>query len=469
MNEPLDQGQLETVYHVTVVSNFCRAFDKYARAYDKASIAESRFADRFYLLRRDELGIGVEKASRLLTKLGLSGDRLLVLQTRQPTAAMRANQATGRGRYVEGTRILVDATHWIDSANGTPVLQEVPIEEAMALSLRVLNPILCEPGALRPRTLSMLPIARACQAACRFCFSESSASLDQRAARADLAGVEAWLQRAAAAGAERFVITGGGEPGLLPHGQLIGLIRAGARSLGKVVLITNGVHLARLAQEDRAARLADYARAGLGVLSLSRHHDDPAANAAIMGLGTQTERVLESAGAASSQLGAMKVRLVCVLQRGGIESGADILRYLTWAAAAGVSEVCFKELYVSTTLESAYHAQPENAWSLAHQVSLAVLGDTLDAAGFRVTARLPWGSPIFAGAVDARPMCVAAYTEPSLYWERANGIARSWNLMADGTCLASLEDPGSVVRPLGAPARRRIVLQPAAAVAAATL
>jgi len=42
---------------------------------------------------------------------------------------------------------------------------------------------------------------------------------------------------------------------------------------------------------------------------------------------------------------------------------------------------------------------------------------------------------------------VAAYTEPSVGWERAHGLVRSWNLMADGTCLASLEDPASALTP----------------------
>ena len=40
---------------------------------------------------------------------------------------------------------------------------------------------------------------------------------------------------------------------------------------------------------------------------------------------------------------------------------------------------------------------------------------------------------------------VAAYTEPSLFWERSHGVARSWNLMSDGRCLASLEDRASEI------------------------
>ena len=58
---------------------------------------------------------------------------------------------------------------------------------------------------------------------------------------------------------------------------------------------------------------------------------------------------------------------------------------------------------------------------------------------------LPWGAPVYDVFVHGRPIRIAAYTEPSLFWERTRGIARSWNIMADGRCLASLEDRGSVV------------------------
>ncbi|MEZ0091017.1 hypothetical protein ABH925_002176 [Streptacidiphilus sp. EB129] len=49
-------------------------------------------------------------------------------------------------------------------------------------------------------------------------------------------------------------------------------------------------------------------------------------------------------------------------------------------------------------------------------------------------------------------MWIAAYTEPSLLWERTSGIARSWNVMADGRCDASLEDQASEIVPEGAAA-----------------
>jgi pyruvate-formate lyase-activating enzyme len=449
----------ELVYHVTVLSNFSRGFDKYARCYDKAAIAESTFPDRFFVLREQEMHIGIEKARGLLSRLDVPGNRLIVLAARIPGSLLHDNVRTGRGRYFLGTRLPLAGIHELGQ---TDQLVPTSCEEAYAASLACLKRELLPYAALRPRTLSVLPVARACQAACRFCFSESSASLGQEARAIDLAAIERWMQAAVSAGAERFVITGGGEPGLLKHTHLVSLIQRAALHFCKVVLITNGVHLARLSEEERLQRLRDYAHAGLTVLALSRHHDEASANAAVMGLDTGTERVLASLRRCAEQRPRMVGRLICVLQQGGIATGADITRYLGWAAEQGIAEVCFKELYVSTMLESAYHDQPENAWARAHQVPLACLTSLMPRLGLRQSGALPWGAPLYEGELSGRPMRVAAYTEPSVYWERVHGVARSWNLMAGGQCLASLEDPSSAVPlPGAAKLRQAIPMVPA--------
>ena len=65
--------------------------------------------------------------------------------------------------------------------------------------------------------------------------------------------------------------------------------------------------------------------------------------------------------------------------------------------------------------------------------------------GFHERARLPWGAPVYEGQCDGHTVRVAAYTEPSLFWERTHCLARSWNVMSDHTCLASLEDRASAL------------------------
>jgi hypothetical protein len=67
-----------------------------------------------------------------------------------------------------------------------------------------------------------------------------------------------------------------------------------------------------------------------------------------MKLNTKTPALLKTGGAISEMLLQLRLRLICVLQRGGVESAADVNDYIQWAAGYGVREICFKELYVAT-------------------------------------------------------------------------------------------------------------------------
>ncbi|MFN0060143.1 MAG: radical SAM protein [Planctomycetota bacterium] len=435
----------ETLWHVTALSNFVRGYDKYARTYSKAGVPESTFPDRFFLLRADELDIGIRKAAALLEKLALPGNRLVALRTRVLSSALRLNTRTGLGRYVESPTIPLDGVAFIEGDAPGGRLVSVAVEEACAHSLRLLQPVLRDYAHLQPRTFSVLPIALGCQASCPFCFSDASASAEQEQAELDLTQVARLAAVARARGAERFVITGGGEPGLVRQQRLCELIAVGKAELSKAVLITNGHHLARRESDPRAAALAAYASAGLGVLAVSRHHHDDDTSGRLMNLRTDVAAIATTWNVGRALWPGLRLRFTCVLQRGGVDSLSILESYVDWATALGVPELCFKELYVSTSVESVYHRHAANEWSHAHQVPLALVLEFAATHGFVEEARLPWGSPVFRGEWRGRPLRIAAYTEPSLFWERARGIARSWNLMADGRCLASLEDRASEV------------------------
>jgi molybdenum cofactor biosynthesis enzyme MoaA len=431
----------EALYHVTVLSNFARAYDKYARVYDKAGIVESTFPDRFFLLARHELGIGIAKASALLRKTGLAGDRLIVVQTHADARDLHPNVRTGRGRFVERSFVHVNAVHFVDDADR---LTDVRIEEATALSLRLHAPARAAYEHIVPRSVSLLPIARACQARCPFCFSKASVSAEMESKPVDWHRVGQVLEEARVRGATRAVITGGGEPALLRDGDLDRLIREAAAVFPKVVLITNGFKWGHMTREVRAKALDGLERAGLSVLAVSRHHFDPARNAALMSLDTGSEALAQSWSMPSGTR-QLKLRWICVLQRGGIEDRTSLERYLDWTVDLGVEEVCFKELYVAASIESEYYDRAANDWSAKNQVPLQLVLDLADDAGWNLKERLPWGAPVFEGRWRNRPVRIAAYTEPSVLWELTHRICRSWNLMADGRCLASLEDPRSEV------------------------
>lgn len=434
----------ETLYHVTLLSNFARGFDKYARVFSKSGIPESTFPDRFFLLRRDELGIGVDKASALLNRLAIEGDRLIALETDEETESLKPNAANGRGRFVSRNRISLKGVYEVKSNNQSATdLKVMGVEDAMAASLRLLKPKLMNYSDIVPRAVSFLPVALACQASCPFCFSKASVSSDQVAAEPNVERAQRWVNLAKARGAERAVITGGGEPTLLEHSKLLELITIISYAFKKVVLITNGHRLANVG--ELVTGLKSLSDAGLSVLALSRHHYDPSQNQRIMGLDTKTDKLIEAWRNQRELWPRLQVRLVCVLQNSGVDDRANLENYVSWAAGLGVEEICFKELYVSTSAESVYHERGANEWSRAHQIPLSLVTDFCEEAGFSVEHRLPWGAPIYHGRWQGKAMRIAAYTEPSLFWERTRGIARSWNVMADGTCLASLEDRASVI------------------------
>ena len=425
-------------YHVTVLSNFARAYDKYSRCYSKAKLEKSTFPDRFFLLDREEIEVGVTKASKLLDKLKLHGNRLLVLEARVDPADLHPNQRTGLGKFVRRPWIKLSGVYGIDEDGG---LRAERIEEVAAQSLALNMVDTRSFEELRPRSISILPIARGCQAACPFCFSRASISVDQGSGSPNWRRVESVLEAAAERGAIRAVITGGGEPSLLPSDDLHRLIGLCADRFDKVVLISNGYTWAKLEERDRLDSLGALQAAGLTVLSVSRHHHLNAQNAELMGLDTQSERLAATWSRYREKFPRMSLRWVCVLQRNGIASFSDVEAYLRWAVSTGVPEVCFKELYVSSSVESVYHSNESNDWSHRHQVPLDVVLQHAERRGWARASELPWGSPIFL----CGPLSVAAYTEPSLLWELSSGVCRSWNLMADGRCFASLESRYSEV------------------------
>jgi pyruvate-formate lyase-activating enzyme len=439
------QSSHVTQYHVTVLSNFARAFDKYSRRYRKSLIPESAYPNEFYVLPREELRTGAEKASRLLNKLDIPGNRLIALEASLPFLELRPNLRNGIGAIWPSFDLPISALREIDS--GGNLGTELSLEEAMADALLLHAEVFAPYADLKPRTIAFLPIAKGCQAACPFCFSEASASAEQKQARLNWSTASRWIDAAADRGAERAVITGGGEPTLMRPTDLARLVESCRSRFKKVVLITNGI---AFAQDSADGQLEDLAAAGLSVLAVSRHHPSETINAALMGVETRTPDLLRKISGNRHAFPNLTVRLVCVLQRNGIATLKDIDEYVAWAAELGADEVCFKELYVSTSRESVYHSRAANAWCARQQVNLSPVLEWATRRSFGIGFRLPWGSPVFGGKIEGRNISVAAYTEPSLFWERSTGIARSWNIMSDGTCLASLEDRHSAVELPGA-------------------
>ncbi len=279
-------------------------------------------------------------------------------------------------------------------------------------------------SACRFLTCSVLPVRVACNLSCPFCFSRSSISA-LRHDPADWSALDpaGYYRFARDRGANRLVITGGGEPLLRPD-AVVDLIARGAEVFGEIALFTNGSRLT----PALARRLAG---AGLSYLCYSRHAADDQANRALMGRDApDLAAVVEAAGSAS-----IPIRATCVMVRGGVEDRVAVRRYTSALRAFGIRQFTFKHTYVAYE-GSVFRDSPQDRWAAEHRVDF----DPFEGEG-TPSAALPWG-PVIR---DWEGLQVCYYHEPTPDWERTNRLARSSNLLSDGSVFASLEDLSSLL------------------------
>lgn len=156
-----------------------------------------------------------------------------------------------------------------------------------------------------------------------------------------------------------------------------------ARSSGPLVegsvLYTNGAGLALYPQRLIPALL----EFGLSWVEWSRHHHTDHANDLIMRLRrgqpvAQQEQVIQALKAVNTQV---PVKLVCVVQRGGVASSQDVLDYVRWAHGVGIRSVIFREF---SALPASYQANATKRYVDDHRVRIDdLLEDCLTNPEFR--------------------------------------------------------------------------------------
>lgn len=424
------------MYYFTIASNFMFGFDKYKKRYSKSGV-QAKFEDKFFLLFPYQFEIGYEKALSILSRHGKRGDFVVAIKV-DNHLPLCSDHETGVGQYVKSSFVKVNSVYSVSNSGIDVILNEMRIEDLLSRSYAINSSDDLDYLSCKPRTVSVLPVAIGCQAKCTFCYSKYSVSSDIENGKFDLENINQYFDLAKESGAERAVITGGGEPTLIPHHRLSAIIKSAASKFGeKVLMITNGYKYAQMSELEIEKILWDLKASGLGTLAISHHHYDGVKNTNIMNLEISIEKVLTVWKKYHKIYDFPKLRLICVLQKDGINSQEEIERYIQWAKGFAVPEICFKELYVSATIESEYSSYGYNDWSYENQVSLDTVVDVLDSGylGFERVSELPWGSPVYSNG----DIQVAAYTEPSVGWELRNKTCRSWNIMASGECLASLE------------------------------
>jgi pyruvate-formate lyase-activating enzyme len=298
---------------------------------------------------------------------------------------------------------------------------------------------------LRPITASVLPVAIACDAKCPKCFSRSSISLEVQQRELTQQELIHFLDFARQRGAQRAVISGGGEPLLYAPEKLSHLIQLMAERYPKVVMITNGARLADQNEEKARALWQTIAQSGLRILAISRAHwDDHTCAVDLGGLLYPFERLINFAHT-TSQNQNLTLRLICLIQKGLVDDADDVRNYIEWAENIGVRQITFKELYVADP-RGVYYSASQNLWSKLHRVPIDLILEFFLKSGTEKIDELAWGCPIFRYQTKRGTiMQIAAYWEPTQKWEQEHGICRSYNLLTDGKCYTSLEDKDSAI------------------------
>lgn len=147
------------------------------------------------------------------------------------------------------------------------------------------------------------------------------------------------------------------------------------------VLYTNGAGLVHHGERLLAA-LSDF---GLSWIEWSRHHDAEGPNDQIMRfrLGQAVAQQADAEAAIAATNAVLPVKLVCVVQQGGIAQADDVWRYLSWARTLGVRTVIFREF---SALPSTYQSNVTRRYVDSHRVCIDdLLASCLDSARFRHT------------------------------------------------------------------------------------
>ncbi len=136
------------------------------------------------------------------------------------------------------------------------------------------------------------------------------------------------------------------------------------------VLYTNGSGFAD--PHGGAALAAQLAQFQLNLLELSRHHFDAAINQKIMRF-RPANGVMDGdnfAAMVKKLLPIFPLKLVCIVQKGGVDSLAGLLAYVAWARQLGVEKIVFREL---SLLDDNYLANKTFLYIAAARVSVAGL------------------------------------------------------------------------------------------------
>ena len=184
------------------LSNWVLGFDRYRQVFDKTALPSTHYPDATYVVANDdpiEWHVHVQaKAQALVDRWGVPGDRVICLHAtlpvqgpREACAVPNTHTGTGIGWRWPSPVLPLTGQGW-RTEDGLWVT--VP-HETLTAAAYALDTVHAQAwSACAPRTFSVLPIAKACNAACAFCFSKASVSDAVIPDRLDLSSVRAWAR-----------------------------------------------------------------------------------------------------------------------------------------------------------------------------------------------------------------------------------------------------------------------------------
>lgn len=193
-----------------------------------------------------------------------------------------------------------------------------------------------------------------CNARCGMCIQEITWKSQSVGDAPFIVGVSKHFADYYALGGRRVIITGG-EPTLRIQ-RTLGVLHvlSGYDDLELVAMYTNGSRLLRMVEDKTVAELLR--AAGLGFVNLSVHHWDISKNNAIFRLKKDDPTLVARHMRAAGQ----PFRFCATLQRGGIETMDDVVRYLEYAEACGAESVYFRELFRLKDVDRESASRPES-------------------------------------------------------------------------------------------------------------
>ncbi len=178
-----------------------------------------------------------------------------------------------------------------------------------------------------------------CNARCQMCIQEITWKIPTGEQDPFLRGAADHTREFYELGGRKVIITGG-EPTLRPA-RVVSVLEELSKyqDLELIAMYTNG---SRLLKETEGETLAQkLKKSGLHYVNLSSHHYDSVKNNRIFGIDVGNAQVV---GKHLTDIG-MPIRFCATLQKGGLETSEEVIKYLDFAQQCGAGDVYLRELF----------------------------------------------------------------------------------------------------------------------------